>query len=49
MNSETSDLKWIEKFNEVSRDFFHRYVAMFKPKSAISSIVLPSDRHIYKR
>jgi hypothetical protein len=46
MNSETSDLKWIEKFNEVSRDFyFHRYVAMFKPKSAISSIVLPSDRH----
>jgi hypothetical protein len=46
MNSEISDLKWIEKFNEVSRDFyFHRYVAMFKPKFAISSIVLPSDRH----
>lgn len=46
MSSEISDKDWIERFNEVSRDFyFHRYVAMFKPKSAISSIVLPSDSH----
>jgi hypothetical protein len=45
MNSKNSDKDWIKSFNEVSRDFyFHRYVAMFKPKSAISSIVLPSDR-----
>jgi hypothetical protein len=43
---EIRDSEWISQFNEVSRDFyFHRYVAMFKPKSAISSIILPSDRH----
>jgi hypothetical protein len=46
MTSKISDSIWIKKFNDVSRDFyFHRYVAMFKPKSVISSIVLPSDRH----
>ena len=43
---EIRDSEWINQFNEFSRDFyFHRYAAMFKPKSAISSIVLPSDRH----
>jgi hypothetical protein len=43
--SSKSDKEWIERFNEFSRDFyFHRYVTMFKPKSAINSIILPSDR-----
>jgi hypothetical protein len=49
MSSKLSDNDWIESFNEFTRDFyFHRYVAMFKPKSAVSSIVLPSDRHEIK-
>lgn len=44
-----SDKEWIEMFNEFSREFyFKRYMVTFKPTSAISSIVLPSDRHEMK-
>ena len=43
---EILDSEWISQFNQVGRNFyFLRYVAMFKPKPAISSIILPSDRH----
>lgn len=49
MSSKISDLEWIELFNEFSREFyFKRYMVTFKPTSAISSIVLPSDRHEMK-
>ena len=49
MSSKISDLEWIEMFNEFSREFyFKRYMVTFKPTSAISSIVLPSDRHEMK-
>jgi hypothetical protein len=49
MVSNNSELEWIKKFNEVSREFyFHRYIAMFKPTSAISSIILPSYRYEIK-
>lgn len=49
MSSKISDLEWIERFNEFSRKFyFTRYMVTFKPTSAISSIVLPSDRHEMK-
>ena len=45
MSSE-SDKEWIERFNRVSRkSYYYRYKEMFKPSSAISSMVLPSDRH----
>ena len=40
-----SDKEWIEMFNEFSREF---YFKRFKPTSAISRIVLPSDRHEMK-
>ena len=44
-----SDKEWIERFNKFSREFyFTRYMVTFKPTSAISSIVLPSDRHEMK-
>jgi len=46
MSSELSDKEWIERFNRVSRkSYYYRYKEMFKPSSAISSMVLPSDRH----
>ena len=51
MSSKISDSnkEWIERFNEFSREFyFTRYMVTFKPTSAISSIVLPSDRHEMK-
>ena len=49
MSSKISDLEWIKMFNEFSREFyFKRYMLTFKPTSAISSIVLPSDRHEMK-
>lgn len=51
MSSKISDSnkEWIEGFNEFLREFyFTRYMVTFKPTSAISSIVLPSDRHEMK-
>ena len=48
-DEEMSDEKWIERFNEFSREFYYqRYKAMFKPTSSIRSIILPSDRHEIK-
>jgi hypothetical protein len=49
MSPKISDKEWIEKFNEFSiKNYYQRYQEIFKPTSAISSIVLPSDRHEMK-
>ena len=49
MSSKLSDKDWIKSFNEFSREFyFQRYKVMFKPTSAISSIILPSNRREIK-
>ena len=40
MSSKLSDKDWIKSFNKFSREFyFQRYKVMFKPTSAISSII----------
>ena len=49
MRSKKSELEWIEKFNEFSREFyFQRYIVMFKPTSAINTIILPSYKQEIK-
>jgi len=49
MSHKISEKEWIKKFNEFSiKNYYQRYQEIFKPTSAISSIVLPSDRHEIK-